>query len=140
MEKLIDIIDFCTKLDEVHDNGKEINYHTVKDLAAHAPMARAISIDMLTDILAQSANDPDLKRSINRVLLWWNELYPEKFDVGDIIQQDTIKGIIIDRNDKTKEYGIIWDDGVFGITEKEMGWKRIGRTTAVKQLLDVLNS
>lgn len=36
MEKLIDIIDFCTKLDEVHDNGKEINYHTVKDLAAHA--------------------------------------------------------------------------------------------------------
>ena len=31
----------------------------------------------------------------------------EKFDAGDIIQQDTIKGIIIDRNDKTKEYGII---------------------------------
>ena len=59
----------------------------------------------------------------------------EKFDVGDII-----KGIIIDRNDKTKEYGIIWDDGVFGIAEMYIGWKRIGRTTAVKQLLDVLNS
>ena len=74
MEKLIDIIDFCTKLDEVHDNGKEINYHTVKDLATHAPMARAISIDMLTDILAHSANDPDLKRSINRVLLLCGEI------------------------------------------------------------------
>lgn len=28
---------------------------------------------------------------------------------------------------------------LFGIAEKGMGWKRIGRTTAVKQLLDVLN-
>ena len=64
----------------------------------------------------------------------------EKFDAGDIIQQDTIKGLIIDRNDKTKEYGIIWDDGVCEIAEKGMGWKGIGRTTAVKQLLDVLNS
>ena len=64
---------------------------------------------MLTDTLAHNVNDPDLKKSINRV---------QKFDVGDII-----KGII-DRNDKTKEYGIIWNSR-----------RDSGRTTAVKQLL-----
>lgn len=63
---------------------------------------------MITDTLAHNANDPDLKKSINRV---------QKFNIGDII---------IDRNDKTKEYGIIWNSR-----------RDSGRTTAVKQLLDV---
>lgn len=57
---------------------------------------------------------------------------PEKFDVGDIIQKDTIKGIIIDRNDKTKEYGIIWNsrerDGL------ETNWTYYSSKTTIRCL------